>query len=573
MSESVTLRKKERYLPECFLELKYELCQPESLFGDADVVLAEGIPGDGQGWKVVLDPYSFLFVRCEGEPLLSLKSKIMLCNFATSTFSVGFALNNYPYDTRNTKHWREGLPYCNLWLLGRSELSDGVEVIGWVNGFEKPMLAPVPETLTVNPNPRPGLKLVSARLFETCRWALYEAGAKPECRVVSGLPGMNILHCSKASDGVVHLYTAAPFPLSTSYWMYGKIENAVPGQTRFRIHYSPHGGAGMGTRLFWSTDRKNWQGVPHVSGSVGVGWDFQPVFVAPAADFYVASGIPFLEAERDGLFAEMKADPCVSIAEVGRTVQGRPIHVVKITDPRADDRGKRHIIFTNGQHSPLEMIGGHLLRPMWKYLRANPPLMKRIVLYFIPIVNVDCAHYGTDGLNAARINTNRRWLRDLTPETKAIRDYFIALFDHGMVPDIAVDMHAAAGFGNFEFVGYKPDRDMREYAECEHPDGLRERFPDIGEELVREQERFQECLERHAGIRRADACYQGFRDGYARDFFKMRFPRCRACTLELCSTSYFDPQTQSTRLTNQHTFQVVAVGLMNAFAEYLNIST
>ena len=58
---------------------------------------------------------------------------------------------------------------------------------------------------------------------------------------------------------------------------------------------------------------------------------------------------------------------------------------------------------------------------------------------------------------------------------------------------------------------------------------------------------------------------------YARDFFKARFPRCQAFTLELSSACYFDPQANRSRFTDMQTFEIVGVGILHALAEYLGI--
>ncbi|MDP6777766.1 MAG: hypothetical protein QGI83_13490, partial [Candidatus Latescibacteria bacterium] len=72
----------------------------------------------------------------------------------------------------------------------------------------------------------------------------------------------------------------------------------------------------------------------------------------------------------------------------------------------------------------------------------------------------------------------------------------------------------------------------------------------------------------HAGIRCIDGVDHVFRECCAKDWFKVRFPDCVSCDLELSLCTYFDPVDRITRPVDQHSLDVVGTGLARAIHEF-----
>jgi predicted deacylase len=167
--------------------------------------------------------------------------------------------------------------------------------------------------------------------------------------------------------------------------------------------------------------------------------------------------------------------------------------------------------------------------------------------YFIPTVNVDCAHYGGNGLNADRRNTNRHWFDDVQPENAAVISYFDSLRKRGQRIHLALDVHAGGIFRNHVLMpmgsvgGTSPSR-----------------------EALAEQERWLDLLEEHAGLRREDGWPLPQLHLRATDYFHQVHGAVAFC-LELSSCSYFDPKEQRTRPFGTEAFEVLAEGLVGAW--------
>lgn len=257
-----------------------------------------------------------------------------------------------------------------------------------------------------------------------------------------------------------------------------------------------------------------------------------------------------MQTELTELLEEVAGTELVTSRSLGCSVEGRAITLLSITDHNVPDDRKLHVAMIIGQHSPMEMAGAHFIRPMLRYFTAHPETLRTLAVHCVPVVNVDCAAHGSDGMNLNLRNTNRCWFDDLQPETRCVIEHFDSC---EQAPDLFLDLHAGGCWRNHTLLRTDPAF-------------LRERFGERGAELVAVQTAVNRLLEEHAGIRCCDGIDFRFRECSARDWFKVRFPDCVACDLELSLCTYFDPVERVTKPVDQQSFDVVGTGLAKAFA-------
>ncbi|MBU8901445.1 MAG: hypothetical protein KOO69_01760 [Victivallales bacterium] len=536
------------FYAEIFVDLSVSI---DSLF-DREQVLLRGVTKEG-GWELLINLYGYLLLREIGgtEPVAI--TPMPLSNFAnTNTIRLGFVMSNPAYYYRRLFWAGELYPYCRinlLWAPGTDaafrELCDFP--------LENKSLCPVPERVEF-PEPE---NLLSVSAYNTCRKQIFEmtndsGGVTADADFQDASRFFSFWN---ARQDTLNIFTGPEFVRSDSYWLFGHISGAEPGKTKIRVNtlygYRRKAPA-MTARFFWSTDRETWQECPMIEPVDEAGC-YYPLLTAPAETFYLSTSIPFLTREKDALLEKVESLKFVETSVIGQSVDDNDIHLLKITDPSVPDEGKKHAAFIIGQHSPMEMMAAHFIIPMLEYLQKNPEVLKKCVFYCVPTVNVDCAKWGSDGLNLNKLNTNRCWFEDIQPETQCIMKYFDFLpYDISLF----VDFHAGSGWKNHTLLRMSPDF-------------LKERFGKKSESLVEKYKDFNLLLGKHAGIRYQDGIDHEFRNCCAKDWFKVKYPDAVSCDLELASCSWFDPRDQKTKAVTQDSFDLIGKGIIKAMEAFL----
>ena len=142
--------------------------------------------------------------------------------------------------------------------------------------------------------------------------------------------------------------------------------------------------------------------------------------------------------------------PAVSMREIGRTREGRPLHLVTLARPGVMTPQEAHasgrpILFIGAQVHGDEPAGKEGLMQFARDLVEGPlqPLLDEVIFLFVPQMNPDGAEAGTWGLraNTAGFNLNRDALRLDNPETRAIVGEVLIPWQ----PDVVVDAHELGG--------------------------------------------------------------------------------------------------------------------------------
>ena len=510
--------------------------------------------GEPNGWELVVNRYGYLEFRAPGDPPVAFRAPTPLSTFATETFRLALVLVNVCYLRRDTPWWREALTYSRVLLFGaRSEDAPLRKLGDWP--LESPGTQPVPAAVDFPE----GSWVRRAEAWNTIRYELFEADRIPaDEHIEQDFPDASrVFPFIGREPDTLDVFTGPELVRSDSYWVFTRIVGAKAVRTRVQLHLSlgfAGLGPGMAPRFFWSKDRENWQELPVIEPTDQAG-RYYPLVEAPAESFYLSTSVPFMQTELTALLESVETNPLVRTETVGTSVEGRPISLLHITDPDVPDDRKVHVYMTIGQHSPMEMVGAHFIHPMIDYFEQHAEILRSLAVHCVPVVNVDCAAYGGDGMNMNLWNTNRCWFENLQPETRCIIEY---LDSDVPAPDLFLDLHAGGCWRNHTLLRIAP-----EY--------LRKHFGEEAQEQIDAQTAVNDLLEKHAGIRTVDGMDFRFRRCSARDLFKTRFPNCIACTLELSICTYFDPVEQCTKPVDQRSLGVVGSGLAVAFAEFAKV--
>jgi hypothetical protein len=530
----------------------------EALFSAEGQTLFAGTHPEGQGWRLYLTPYGYLrFEAMSDKAPVACESMMPVhCLLdPDKPFRLGLSLLNYAWRLRDTDYAEEAFSYNRVRLLVGAGEQEPFTVCGGVEGFPEIMLAPVPRRIIWHEPGRPRfagqIKRFTAYNTEvhdllTGRWR----GAR---QVVPLLPGGGGFAPRWIADDTVEVFAPPEFEQTSSYWFLLKVEDRTGRLRRLRLRPIWRGGTNMTPAFFASSDGRRWRRIsPSRVHMRENGTEFVPeIALSPreAEGCTIASAIPFLPSDRQD-FMDWAVDRFdATVQEIGQSVQGRPLHLVRV-GAGADDGDAQHVAILCGQHSPAETMGGHLLRPLLIEAKRRG-MLGRTVFHLVPTVNVDCAHYGGNGLNANGRNTNRHWFEDIQPENRAVIDYFLRLRDNEVSVSFALDVHAGGTFRNHILM----------------PMGPTEEVP-VGDEALAQQELWRERLERLAGLRRRDGWPLELRRWRASDWFFQTFG-CQSFCLELSTCSYFDPVEQVTKPFDQPALTLLGQRLAVALDEGL----
>lgn len=529
----------------------------EELLSQSGQLLWRATREGAAAWRLLITPHGYLRFEAETDPPLVCESKIPLHCFLTGNkrFRVGIAMGNYSWLLRDSEYAAEADSYGRLRLLISPTEKAPFAVCGGRENLGNPLFGPVPQGVEWQEE---GVESLHGRIsgFTAYQTERFEMVDPPRRRsaddVMPPIPGGGGFAPRWTAEDTIEVFGRPEFTQTTSYWFLLGVNDRSRKLRRVRLQPVWSGSANMTPTFFSSTDGRRWRRIaPERIEMCEDGTNIHmDVALTPrqAQGCLIASAIPFLETDRRE-FIEWATEKLGAQVEVcGKSVEGRPVELVRVAPRRGE--ALRHVAITCGQHSPAETMGAHVLRPMLTEARRLG-LLDKIAFHLVPTVNVDCAHYGGNGLNANQRNTNRHWLHDLQPETQAVISYFESFAGDGGALDFALDLHAGGIFRNHLLMHMAAQE---------------------GEELpakaLAQQEQWRDWLETHAGLRRADGTGLAIQRLRATDYFLRRFG-CPAFCLELSTCSYFDPEAGVSKPFEQRALQIVGKGLARAMAEWV----
>lgn len=172
---------------------------------------------------------------------------------------------------------------------------------------------------------------------------------------------------------------------------------------------------------------------------------------------YVASVEPYRISDLEKLMAEIRLNQLVEITPVGRTVEGRPLEIIRVGNPDAPFsillRARAHGWEPGGNWVVQGLIRSLLQKDAAAYL-------KKYCVYIMPMANKDAVARGRTRFNSLGLDLNRAWDSpadsQLAPEKYALENWLKHMIQKGMKPTLAIDLHNDSG-GNLHVNLPSPD--------------------------------------------------------------------------------------------------------------------
>lgn len=218
--------------------------------------------------------------------------------------------------------------------------------------------------------------------------------------------------------------------------------NDKPGACSMTAHTIP----------VFSYDGRTWRHFPTMDWNAAA--KEATLRIRPEQDtLWIAHIPPYTHSDLLRLLAEIDRSPHARVEVIGKTVQGRDLHFVTVTDFGAADDTKKLVWLQARQHA-WEAGTSQVLEGALRFITSDDAkaaaLRKRVVFKFTPMMDPDGCANGGVRFNANGYDVNRHWdevdLRDkaklrLMPEIWYVKRAIFAQMDSGHPVDLMVNLH------------------------------------------------------------------------------------------------------------------------------------
>lgn len=160
-----------------------------------------------------------------------------------------------------------------------------------------------------------------------------------------------------------------------------------------------------------------------------------------AEKMFVASVEPYRISNLDKLLKKIKGHRLVHIEQIGHTVEGRPLEMIRIGNLKNTSivlRARAHP-WEAGGNWVVEGLINSLLQP------ASAKYLQKYCIYVMPMANKDGVARGRTRFNMNGMDLNRQWDREpdslLAPEKYAFEKWLKQVISRGNKPILAIDLH------------------------------------------------------------------------------------------------------------------------------------
>jgi hypothetical protein len=159
---------------------------------------------------------------------------------------------------------------------------------------------------------------------------------------------------------------------------------------------------------------------------------------------YLARLEPYRLADLERLLSEIRDHRLVGIETIGKTVEGRPLEIVRVGDPnvpyRVLLRARAHAWEPGGNW----VVQG-LIRALLEDDETSRKCLKRYCVYVLPMANKDAVARGLTRFNMLGRDLNRNWDKPadpkLAPENHALETWIRRMAEQGKPLHFAMDLH------------------------------------------------------------------------------------------------------------------------------------
>jgi len=157
---------------------------------------------------------------------------------------------------------------------------------------------------------------------------------------------------------------------------------------------------------------------------------------------FIASVEPYRISDLEKLLAEIEPSSLVEISIVGKTVEGRPLEIIRVGNADAPYR-----IFLRARAHAWEPAGNWVVQGLIRSLlhKDAAHYLKKYCVYIMPMANKDAVARGRTRFNSLGVDLNRQWDLpadpDLAPEKYAFENWLKGMIQKGKKPHLAIDLH------------------------------------------------------------------------------------------------------------------------------------
>jgi hypothetical protein len=237
-------------------------------------------------------------------------------------------------------------------------------------------------------------------------------------------------------------------------WYYFRVDGAGGRTVTFDMvdlpgeyNYRPTGGSITAETLpFYSADQVTWTPVERATYDVKEA-SLQFTLRMPGDHVWVAHVPPYTGRNYSELAHDISQFPYVQAATIGRSVEGRPIPLLTITDPAASD-GKKKVIWLMFRQHAWESGSSWTADGLIRFVTSPSPVAARIrretILKILPLCDPDGVADGGVRFNRNGYDLNRNWdlvdpfkMPEIAAERRAIFDWL----DSGRRIDFFLTLH------------------------------------------------------------------------------------------------------------------------------------
>ena len=214
------------------------------------------------------------------------------------------------------------------------------------------------------------------------------------------------------------------------------------------------GACAMGPEIVpvFSEDGEHWRGVPEVR------WDDKSkeamIELHPGSEtVWIAHQPPYTPRRLATLLEQVDRCNDARIEVIGKTVRGRELHLITVTDAEVPDKDKVTVWLQARQHA-WESGTSFVMEGALRYITSDDPaarsLRRRVIFKFTPMVDPDGCAAGQVRFNANGFDVNRHWdevdLRSkrflsLMPEIWYVKKAIVAQVEAGRKVHLLVNLH------------------------------------------------------------------------------------------------------------------------------------
>ena len=195
------------------------------------------------------------------------------------------------------------------------------------------------------------------------------------------------------------------------------------------------------TISFISPNGKDWQ---LIQGERLEGNRFKLQVHMDGPSLYVARLEPYRLSDLEDLKREIAGHPLVEITEIGHTVEGRPLEIIRVGKPDAP-----HHVLLRARAHPWEPGGNWVVEGLIRRLLRDDDdarrYLQRYCVWTLPMANKDGVARGRTRFNMLGKDLNRDWGQPadpkLAPENHALESWLEKTIAAGRKPGLAIDFH------------------------------------------------------------------------------------------------------------------------------------